>query len=121
MGPDPFNPSAKDKPIVIKTRVPHGTELICVSGSQVPGKNCEQAADGVTLEKDPFTRKRKLILWTVDEQLESAAQGAEATRTMWMKVMVKKKRKAIRAKAIAKEFTLRSTSKARALTVIEIE
>ena len=116
LGPDPNNPDPKVKDVFIRTRVPPGTKLICVSGHNT--LDCEQSAEGVRLVNPEKERKR--VHWKVDGRLGPAG-GGENSRTMWMEVEVTKKRKVIRAKAIAKEFNNKTKRKARAHTVVELD
>ncbi|MFQ5513486.1 MAG: hypothetical protein ACE5FG_03545 [Myxococcota bacterium] len=104
--------------VIIKSRVPPGTTLVCLSGSTV--NDCPAFGGGefddVALTRDPLraeVRSRRVI-WELTAPLVDS-------RSMKMIVTVDKRRRVVRGIARAREVTLRSKSKGRALTVVELE
>jgi uncharacterized repeat protein (TIGR01451 family) len=112
--------------ISVKTRVPAGTELECLSGSNSKPGDCAALNDpnsnlglGVTLDRDPSDAgiRGRRVLWAIDAL---PAANEENVRQMEMVVKPTKRRWTIRAVAKVREQTLRSREKARALTVVVI-
>jgi hypothetical protein len=112
MGDDPE--TEKVEKVMVATRVPAGTSLDCISGSMTI--DCAPPAEGVTLGKDPSIKGRRAI-WTLDEPLGTVV--GENSRTVEMVITLTESRRRVLAKAKAREFTLRSISRSRALTVVE--
>jgi uncharacterized repeat protein (TIGR01451 family) len=103
--------------VVVKTRVPAGTTLDCLSGSAATG-DCDDLGAGVVLARDPSVERGRRIIWTIEEL--GTTQGQDLQQ-MEMVVTLTKPRRTIRAVAKAKELTLGSKRRARALTVVEPE
>ncbi len=117
LGPDPNLPPGDRKDVLIKTRRPAGTSLGCVSGSTIA--DCATPVDGIELVRDPFRDGGGRVLWKLTEPLGTVGAEEGNSKTLEMVVTVTKKKRTIRARVRAKEFTLRSKGKARALTVVE--
>jgi uncharacterized repeat protein (TIGR01451 family) len=120
LGDNPRTPDKQEK-VRIKTRVPSGTTLVCLTGSPVDCTPEPKPPEltGMTLTKDPTVKGRSAI-WTLDNDLQPGV-GQEKKMEMVVKVKEEGRRRSVRAKVRVREFTFRSKSKARALTVVEEE